>query len=187
MRSAVKFVSMMKLTTPETASAPYTDEAPPVRTSTRLISDDGMKLMSATEPWRGSPGCRRRPLTSTRVRCDPRPRRFTDAVPVEPFDTFEPCAANDCGSELIRSSVRVVPWSFTSWLDSTVTGLAEVRFGCGMRVPVMTMSCEDLTVEPCALVEGTAVWPSTGVVVSGAVGVPLLSDGFGIWAGGGVV
>ena len=48
MRRPVKLVSMMKLTTPATASAPYTDEAPPVSTSTRLISADGMKLMSGT-------------------------------------------------------------------------------------------------------------------------------------------
>src|SRR5437773_2670883 len=113
--------------------------------------------MSATEPWRGSPGCRRRQLTRTRVRCEPRPRRLTVAVPVAPLETLEPCAANDCGSELIKSSVRVVPWSLISWLDSTVTGLADVRFGCGMRVPVMTMSCEDFTVAPCAFVDGTAV------------------------------
>ena len=52
---AAKFVSMMKLTTPATASAPYTDEAPPVSTSTRLISVDGMKLMSATGRASGRP------------------------------------------------------------------------------------------------------------------------------------
>ena len=64
---------MMKLTTPATASAPYTDEAPPVSTSARLISDDGMKLRSAA--WVvlfGSPGTMRRPLISARVRFEPR-------------------------------------------------------------------------------------------------------------------
>src|SRR5215208_5338857 len=54
-----------------------------------------------------------------------------------------------------------------SWLDSTVTGLAEVRFGCGMRVPVMTMSPALRTVSPVAEVDGVVV-PSTGAVVSGA-------------------
>ena len=52
-----KLVSMMKLTTPATASAPYTDDAPPVRTSARWISDAGMTLRSAD--WFvlfGSPG-----------------------------------------------------------------------------------------------------------------------------------
>ena len=57
----------------------------------------------------GSPGCRRLPLISTSVRAVPRPRRLTVAVPVAPLVTFEPCAAKACGSELIRSSVRVVP------------------------------------------------------------------------------
>ena len=46
-RTPSKLVSMMKLTTPATASAPYTDDAPPVRTSTRLISADGMTFRSA--------------------------------------------------------------------------------------------------------------------------------------------
>ena len=46
MRKPVKVVSIMKLTTPPTASAPYTDEAPPVKTSTRLTSWVGMKSMS---------------------------------------------------------------------------------------------------------------------------------------------
>src|SRR6185295_8477542 len=127
---------------------------------------DGMKLMSAIDPRRGSPGCRRRPLTSTRVRCEPRPRRLTEAVPVEPLEMFDPCAAKDCGSELIRSSVRVVPWSLMSWLLSTVTGLAEVRFGCGMREPVMTMSPPLDTGAPWALVDGGVV-ASTGAVASG--------------------
>ena len=38
-----------------------------------------------------------------------------------------------------------------------------MRFGCGMRVPVMTMSCALLTVAPCALVDGTVVCPSGGM------------------------
>ena len=108
MRTPVNVLSMMKLTTPPTASAPYTDEAPPVSTSTRLISWAGMKLRSGTG-LPVSPGWRRRPLTSTRLRLEPRPRRLTVAVPEAPFEMFEPCAAKDCGSELIRSSVRLVP------------------------------------------------------------------------------
>src|SRR5205814_4250991 len=124
-------------------------------------------------------------LISTSVRTGPRPRRLTVAVPVEQFEMFEHCEAEACGSELMRSSVRVVPCSLISWLDSTVTGLAEVKFGCGMRVPVMTMSCVDLTVAPCALVDGTVVWPSCGAVVSGcALAAPAVSAGF---RGGGVV
>ena len=68
-----KLVSMMKLTTPATASAPYTDDAPPVRTSARRTSAAGMTLRSAD--WFvlfGSPGIRRRPLTRTSERFAPR-------------------------------------------------------------------------------------------------------------------
>src|SRR3954454_20706614 len=130
---------------------------------TKLMSGYGLRL---------SPAIRRRALINTRVRLGPRLRRFTVAVPEAPLDRLDPWAANDCGSELMRSSVRLVPWSLTSWLVSTVTGLAEVRFGCGMRVPVMTMSFADLTGSPVDDVDGTVVCPSTGVVVSGSVAVP---------------
>ena len=37
--------------------------------------------------------------------------------------------------------MRVVPESLMSWLETTVTGAADSRFGCGMRVPVTMMSC----------------------------------------------
>src|SRR5205807_7464798 len=120
----------------------------------------------------------------TRVRWSPRPRRSIVAAPVAPLDTFDPWAAKACGSELIKSSVRVVPSSLISWLDSTVTGLADVKFGCGMRVPVMTMSCADLTGAPCALVDGTGVASCGAVVVGCVLAAPAVSDGF---AGGGVV
>jgi hypothetical protein len=43
-----------------------------------------------------------------------------------------------------------------SWLDSTVTGLAEVRFGCGMREPVMTISLEPVAGAAGAAVAGAA-------------------------------
>src|SRR3954463_4361866 len=99
MRTPVKVLSIMKLTTPPTASAPYTEDAPPVRTSTRLISCVGTKLMSGYG-LRLSPAIKRRPLISTTVRFGPRLRRLTVAVPEAPFDRFEPCEANDCGSEL---------------------------------------------------------------------------------------
>ena len=72
-RTPSKLVSMMKLTTPATASAPYTDDAPPVRTSARRISAAGMTLRSAD--WFvlfGSPGMRRRPLTRTSERFAPK-------------------------------------------------------------------------------------------------------------------
>ncbi len=44
----------MKLTTPETPSAPYTADAPPVSTSTRSIRSVGIELMSTAALF-GSP------------------------------------------------------------------------------------------------------------------------------------
>ena len=134
---------MMKLTTPATASAPYTAEAPPVRMSTRSTSEVGMKFRSAeTAPIDevGLPPISRRPSISTRVRDEPRPRRLTVAVPLEPLETLEPWAAKACGRLLTRSSIRVTPWALMSAEVTEVTGATLVRFGVGMRVPVTTIS-----------------------------------------------
>ena len=55
-----KCVLRMKFTTPATASAPYTAEAPPVSTSTRSISAAGIWLMSEKlRPPTAEPGPRR--------------------------------------------------------------------------------------------------------------------------------
>ncbi len=132
--------------------------APPVSTSTWSTSGAGMKLMSGDEPPLkvGSPGPRRRPSISTRVRCEPRPRRLTLAVPVAPFEMLELIPANTCGSWFSRSAVWVVPVSLTSSLLTTWTGLELVRFGCGMREPVTTISP---TVAPGAGVLCANAWP----------------------------
>src|SRR4051812_2879275 len=88
----------------------------------------------------GSPGTSRRPLISTRVRFEPRLRRLSVAVPVEPLERFPAWLAVTWGRLLIRSSVRVVPEMRISWLLTTVTGLTEVRLGCGIREPVTTIA-----------------------------------------------
>src|SRR3954470_12134230 len=151
---------MMKLTTPATASAPYTADAPPVRMSTRSTSEVGMKLRSAeTEAIDevGLPPIRRRPSISTRVRLGPRPRRFTVAVPSEALETLEPCAAKDCGRELIRSSTRLTPWALMSAAVTLVTGATLVRFGVGIRVPVTTIS-ETSAPEDAAAAAAAEAW-----------------------------
>lgn len=134
---------MIKLTTPATASAPYTAEAPPVTTSTRSMSVAGTKFRSGAVLLglpEGVPMCRRRPSISTRVRLARRPRRSTVAVPVAPLEMAEPWEANTCGSWFTRSSVRVMPRIITSWEPTVVTGLTLSRLGDGMRVPVTTTS-----------------------------------------------
>src|SRR5690606_10641241 len=68
----------MKLTTPAIASAPYTDEAPPVIVSTRAIAADGIVLMlTAPDALTGMP---RRPSSSARLRFAPRPPRCSVAA-----------------------------------------------------------------------------------------------------------
>ncbi|MNN30590.1 hypothetical protein D3C81_1442440 [compost metagenome] len=76
------------LTTPATASEPYTDEAPSRRTSTRSIMAVGRTFRSAepTEP-REPAGETRRPFSSTRVRLGPMPRRPIVLAPGPPSVT----------------------------------------------------------------------------------------------------
>src|SRR3954462_10765284 len=98
-----------------------------------------MALMSAAAEL-GSPGTGRGPCISTTVRFEPRLRRLIVAVPVEPLERLPDCEAKACGSALTISSARVAPERRTSWLLTTGGGLTGVRFGCGMREPVMTMA-----------------------------------------------
>ncbi len=82
----------------------------------------------------------RRPSISTRVRGEPRPRRFRVAVPVAAFARVTFCAAKACGSWLTRSSMRVTPCVTTSAAVTCVTGVVDSRFAERMREPVTTIS-----------------------------------------------
>src|SRR5574338_678098 len=67
------------------ASEPYTAELPPVTTSTRSMRSAGKVFTSGETPvLRTSPPTCRRPLTSTRVRAVPRPRRSSRLRPDVP-------------------------------------------------------------------------------------------------------
>ena len=69
----------MKFTTPAIASAPYTDDAPPVIVSTRATAAEGIELMLiAPSAFTGMP---RRPSIKTRLRFAPRPRRLKVDAP----------------------------------------------------------------------------------------------------------
>ena len=102
---------MMKFTTPAMASEPYTAEAPPVTTSMRSISAAGIWLMSGEGfglPVLGSPTPSRRPSTSTRVRCGPRPRRFTVVMPPGLRQWVAVVAEVGAGRDLLRQPVHQV-------------------------------------------------------------------------------
>ena len=75
----------MTLTTPATASAPYTADAPSFSTSRRSIAATGIVLMSTKLVVMDSANeliATRRPLTSTSVASAPRPRRLIEAAPL---------------------------------------------------------------------------------------------------------
>ncbi len=129
----------MKLTTPATASAPYTAAAPPVRTSTCLINEAGMELTS-TE-LRKLKGTARVPSISTKVRLWPRLRRSNTWAPKESL----PCAASrtppaSCGSSVEKSRMVNAFSSLICSRDVESTGLVEVIPVRGMREPVTTTS-----------------------------------------------
>src|SRR5690349_22319098 len=75
----LNFLSVMKLTTPPTASEPYEADAPPVTTSTRFTSSCGNWLTSVT-PVTFAPTTRW-PSSRVRVRMVPRPRRLSELKP----------------------------------------------------------------------------------------------------------
>ena len=77
-----------KFTTPDTASEPYTDDAPPVSTSTRTINCVGITFKSTSdEP--ALPATWRRPFTRTSVREVPKLRKSTVAKPPPEVLKFE--------------------------------------------------------------------------------------------------
>ena len=78
--------SKTKLTTPATASEPYTEDAPPVKTSTLSKSNVGMVLRSAQFPPPVVPGTILLPFIRTNVLEQPRFLRLTVAVPLEPLE-----------------------------------------------------------------------------------------------------
>ena len=119
------------------------------------------------------------------MRVEPRPRKLTVAVPVAPFDRVEVWPGATCGSELSRSSIRVVPDSLISWLVTVVIGAIEVRLGCGMREPVMTMSLSALTGAPVAATEGTGCASTGPVGFDTSVGLPSVGAGE-VWPSAGV-
>ena len=86
-----KLVFVTKLTTPATASDPYTADLPPVTISIRSIRSVGIVLTS-TVKLPGDAETWRRPFCSTSVLSTPSPRRsrkFTPAVPMKRVELAE--------------------------------------------------------------------------------------------------
>ena len=109
------------MTTPATASAPYTAEAPSFSTSRRSIAATGIVLMSTKLVVMDSANeliATRRPLTSTSVASAPRPRRLTDAAPLAVESWLLPRVEN--------VPLPTNGWSCEQLLQVGVAGLGDV-------------------------------------------------------------
>jgi hypothetical protein len=114
-----------------------------VTISVRSISAEGIVLRSVV--CSGPAIAKRRPLTSTRLRVAPKPRRLTSAVP--PGTVFEVAPplveATNCGCSLSRRSTLTVPAALISPWSTTATGVEASKPSRLMREPVTTMSLSD--------------------------------------------
>ena len=138
-----KLSFMMKLTTPVTASAPYTADAPPVSTSTRSTSFIGIEPTS-TEAEPCTPPTWRRPLTRTSVLLEPRPRRlrtFAPSAKPESIELSDVVDESKAGTSLTTSEIANSPdiWicsSPTDWTGSAPDKLESRE----IREPVTVIS-----------------------------------------------
>ena len=130
----------MKLTTPATASEPYTDDAPPVKTSTLFNNKAGTWLMSAQLPPFAVPGAILLPLIRTKVLEQPKFLRFAVAVPFDPFAVWAIWPGANCGKSFKTSSIRIAPLLSISSAVTTWTCDVLTIFGLVIRVPVITTS-----------------------------------------------
>ena len=131
----------MKLTTPVTASAPYTADAPPVVTSTRSTKALGMVPISTAEVPRKPATCRR-PFTRVSVLSEPNPRRFKELEPVSVFSAVE--EEISAGISLTISARFNSPDMAISLLSTDCTGTEDSTLGSvGIREPVMLITSTD--------------------------------------------
>ena len=135
---------MMKLTTPATASAPYTAAAPPEMISTRSMSAAGIVLTSTTAP--AVEPMPRRPSISTRLRLMPRPRKSMKARPFELglFDC-ELRPGTTCGIVLMYCSTVTKPLSRNASWSMVYIGLSATASRLAMRLPVTMTSSRVLS------------------------------------------
>ena len=148
----------MKLTTPATASEPYTAEAPPVSTSMFWIREFGIELISTVPPE--VVGVTRVPLISTSVRFEPRPRRLTVAVPLPGLFDVRSRPGTVCGNVLSSDSVFTVPVISICSKPTVATGALDVKSFFLMREPVTVISSSSPAPSSCASADGAADNPT---------------------------
>ena len=174
----LKFLFSTKLTTPATASAPYTADAPPVTRSIRSSRATGMALVS-TRPDK-SEGTARRPLINTSVRCGPRPRRSIVAIPPEPLLVPGPMAGIAAGRPRMTSSMATGCDELISVALTLVIGLLETAPMLLMREPVISTRSDDCACADRPAMASTPPRASSAPVLTFVllnIGVDLRKDG----------
>ena len=132
----------MTFTTPDTASAPYTADAPSRKISTRSTIAVGTKVRSAAWLARASAKVATRlPLIRMSTRSGPRLRRSIDVDP-PPESTLDWLNPDVPATAWFRSASPRLPKpdSSTDCPVMTVIGLAEAKSLRLMREPVTTIS-----------------------------------------------
>ena len=132
--------SNTKLTTPAIASEPYTEDAPPVNTSTFFKSNVGIVFKSAQLPPPVVPGTSLRPFIRTNVLEHPMFLRLTVAAPLDPLEFVIDCPGEICGISFKKSSTLVTPASIMSCPSTTAICEELITFGSIILDPVTTTS-----------------------------------------------
>ena len=145
----------IRLTTPATASAPYTEEAPSVMISTLSTRFMGMRLISGCAGAPRTPDDPiRRLFISTRVRSGPRPRSEIFADPTPPIagdslalelPAFEFSSPSSCWpfATVERRSISdivLTPICLADWTSIVCIGAADEYSSRAIRDPVTITS-----------------------------------------------
>ena len=125
----------MMFTTPAMASEPYTAEAPSLRISMRSTEAVGMEFRSTEASAPVPPGTMRRPLRSTRVRAEPRPRRLMRVAPSPPLLNWVLMALPCSGMVWRKSPMETLPEDVDLLAADHGDGRGVVRSlrGCATR------------------------------------------------------
>ena len=182
-----KWVSITTLSTPATASEPYSAEAPPISTSICRTPHSGMAFMlpvcrgTRASVWVPGCGTMRRPLTSSRVLPVPRLRRLME--PMSPRAALRLAAVSvlsnimspTCGRLRRSSSPETAPVASISSTSITSTGTIPASLLPAKRLPTTTTwSSSEM--------RSAACWPAGCGCAASSAGGTSGSAGCGVCA-----
>ena len=118
----------------------------------------------------------RRPLTRTRFRCVPRPRRFSVAVPLPGLLENDVVPGTTCGSELTTFSTLTVPESENSSASTTAIGAAVSTLRRAIREPVTMMASPSLSSAASAAALAASCACAGAAIMAPAMNVPVSNE-----------